>query len=78
MDIYSNSLTNSYIKLVYCFLTIIPCNWLQYRPDYREHSDILEHVTKSEYYNEKQVDILTSKNQALQLLYLKDHVYRTS
>ena len=27
---------------------------------------------------EKQVDILISKNQALQMLYLKHHVYKTS
>ena len=30
------------------------------------------------YYAMKQVDILISKNQALQILYLKHHVYKTS
>ena len=38
----------------------------------------LFYIFHSHYYNGKQVDILIFKNQVLQMLYLKHHVYKAS
>ena len=38
----------------------------------------LSSAIRNSYVSEKQVDILISKNQALQILYLKHYVYKTT